>query len=225
MPSLPLLKVQIHLKRQLREQASSFPPVLTVALTGGIGSGKSLVGEYLQALGAIVVDSDQLARDVVERGSEGYDEVVSRFGDVILKDGDIDRAALARIVFDDPGARRELEAIIHPRVRARYEAIIARAGGDAIVVNQIPLLAETNGASRFDLVITIESDEQVRIDRAVARGLKEYEVRKRLSSQASEADRRKIAHIVIENDGTKEELLSKVERIWEEEILPRRVEA
>lgn len=225
MPSLPLLKVQIHLKRQLREQASSFRPVLTVALTGGIGSGKSLVGEYLQALGAIVVDSDQLARDVVERGSEGYDEVVSRFGDVILKDGDIDRAALARIVFDDPGARRELEAIIHPRVRARYEAIIARAGGDAIVVNQIPLLAETNGASRFDLVITIESDEQVRIDRAVARGLKEYEVRKRLSSQASEADRRKIAHIVIENDGTKEELLSKVERIWEEEILPRRVEA
>ena len=199
--------------------------MLTVALTGGIGSGKSLVGEYLQALGAIVVDSDQLARDVIERGSEGYDEVVSRFGDVILKDGEIDRAALARIVFDDPGARRELEAIIHPRVRARYEAIIARAGGDAIVVNQIPLLAETNGAARFDLVITIESEEQVRIDRAVARGLKEYEVRKRLSSQASEADRRKIAHIVIENDGTKEELLSKVEKIWEEEILPRRVGA
>lgn len=225
MPSLPLLKAQNHLKRQLREQASSFPPVLTVALTGGIGSGKSLVGEYLQALGAIVVDSDQLARDVIERGSEGYDEVVSRFGDVILKDGEIDRAALARIVFDDPGARRELEAIIHPRVRARYEAIIARAGGDAIVVNQIPLLAETNGASRFDLVITIESEEQVRIDRAVARGLKEYEVRKRLSSQASEADRRKIAHIVIENDGSKEELLSKVEKIWEEEILPRRVGA
>ena len=199
--------------------------MLTVALTGGIGSGKSLVGEYLQALGAIVVDSDQLAREVIERGSEGYDEVVSRFGDVILKDGEIDRAALARIVFDDPGARRELEAIIHPRVRARYEAIIARAGGDAIVVNQIPLLAETNGAARFDLVITIESEEQVRIDRAVARGLKEYEVRKRLSSQASEADRRKIAHIVIENDGTKEELLSKVEKIWEEEILPRRVGA
>ena len=199
--------------------------MLTVALTGGIGSGKSLVGEYLQALGAIVVDSDQLAREAIERGSEGYDEVVSRFGDVILKDGEIDRAALARIVFDDPGARRELEAIIHPRVRARYEAIIARAGGDAIVVNQIPLLAETNGAARFDLVITIESEEQVRIDRAVARGLKEYEVRKRLSSQASEADRRKIAHIVIENDGTKEELLSKVEKIWEEEILPRRVGA
>ena len=199
--------------------------MLTVALTGWIGSGKSLVGEYLQALGAIVVDADQLAREAIERGSEGYDEVVSRFGDVILKDGEIDRAALARIVFDDPGARRELEAIIHPRVRARYEAIIARAGGDAIVVNQIPLLAETNGASRFDLVITIESEEQVRIDRAVARGLKEYEVRKRLSSQASEADRRKIAHIVIENDGSKEELLSKVEKIWEEEILPRRAGA
>jgi dephospho-CoA kinase len=222
MPLLPLLKAQSHPKRQPREQASSFPPVLTVALTGGIGSGKSLVGEYLQALGAIVVDSDQLARDVIERGSEGFDQVVSRFGDAILKDGEIDRGALARIVFDDPSARRDLEAIIHPRVRAKYESMIARASSDAIVVNQIPLLAETNGASRFDLVITIESKEQTRIDRAVARGLKEYEVRKRLSSQASETDRRKIAHIVIENDGTKEELLSKVERIWEEEILPRR---
>lgn len=223
MPSLPLPKVQNHLKRQAQEQASSFPPVLTVALTGGIGSGKSLVGEYLQALGAIVVDSDQLAREVIERGSEGYDLVVARFGDSILKDGEIDRGALAAIVFDDPSARRDLEAIIHPRVRARSESVIARAGSDAVVVNQIPLLAETNGASRFDLVITIESEEKTRIARAVARGLKEYEVRKRLSSQASEADRRKIAHIVIENDGSKEELLSKVERIWEEEILPRRV--
>jgi dephospho-CoA kinase len=199
--------------------------VLTVALTGGIGSGKSLVGEYLAALGAIVVDSDQLAREVIERGSEGYDQVVSRFGDTILKDGEIDRSALARIVFDDPLARRDLEAIIHPRVKARSEAIIAHASSDAIIVNQIPLLVETNGAARFDLVITIESAEATRIARAVARGLKEYEVRKRLSSQASEADRRKIAHIVIENDGSKEELLSKVERIWEEEILPRRVGA
>lgn len=196
--------------------------MLTVALTGGIGSGKSLVGEYLHALGAIVIDSDQLARDVIERGSEGYDEVVARFGDQVLKDGDIDRAALGRIVFSDESARRDLEAIVHPRVRARSESIIHRAGVDAVVVNQIPLLFETAGAERFDLVITIESSEDLRIKRAMGRGLKEYEVRKRIASQASDEDRRSIADIVITNDGSKEELLSQVEKVWEEQILPRR---
>lgn len=198
--------------------------MLTVALTGGIGSGKSLVGEFLEALGAVVVDSDQLARDVIERGSDGYDAVVSRFGDVVLKDGAIDRQALAQIVFSDQDARRDLEAIIHPRVRARYESIVERAGADAVIVNQIPLLYETNGANRFDLVISVEADERVRIERAVSRGLKEYEVRKRLESQATDEQRREIADIVLENNGSKEELLSHVERIWEEEILPRRVE-
>jgi dephospho-CoA kinase len=197
--------------------------VLTVALTGGIGSGKSLVGAYLEALGAVVVDSDQLARDVVERGSEGYDEVVSRFGDAILKNGEIDRAALARIVFDDEDARRDLETIIHPRVRAQADYIFSHAPSDAIVVNQIPLLFETKGADRFDIVITVEANENLRIERAVARGLKEYEVRKRIASQATEDDRRSIADIVIVNDGSKEELLSTVERIWSEEILPKRV--
>lgn len=222
MPLLPLLKAQSHPKRQPREQASSFPPVLTVALTGGIGSGKSLVGEYLHALGALVIDSDQLARDVIERGSEGYDEVVARFGDQVLKDGEIDRAALGQIVFSDEKARRDLEAIVHPRVRARSESIINRAGVDAVVVNQIPLLFETAGADRFDLVITIESDEELRIKRAMARGLKEYEVRKRIASQASDEQRRSISDIVITNNGSKEELLSQVEKVWEGQILPRR---
>lgn len=196
--------------------------MLTVALTGGIGSGKSLVGEYLHALGALVIDSDQLARDVIERGSEGYDEVVARFGDQVLKDGEIDRAALGQIVFSDEKARRDLEAIVHPRVRARSESIINRAGVDAVVVNQIPLLFETAGADRFDLVITIESDEELRIKRAMARGLKEYEVRKRIASQASDEQRRSISDIVITNNGSKEELLSQVEKVWEGQILPRR---
>lgn len=196
--------------------------MLTVALTGGIGSGKSLVGEYLQAFGALVVDSDQLAREVIERGTEGFDLVVARFGDAILKDGEIDRNALARIVFDDPSERTALEAIIHPKVRERYESIIATASADAVVVNQIPLLAETAGAKRFDLIVTIEADEQLRIERAVARGLKEYEVRKRIATQASDEDRRKIADLVITNNGSKEELLTAVESFWEKEIVPRR---
>lgn len=212
------------LRRQPREQASSFLPVLTVALTGGIGSGKSLVGEHLQALGAVVVDSDQLSRDVIERGSDGYDAVIAHFGDGILSDGEIDRAELARIVFSDPEQRRALEAIIHPRVRSRFESIVAKAGADAVVVNQIPLLVETDGAKRFDMVITVEADQDLRIRRAVARGLKEYEVRKRMATQATEAQRRAIADHVIVNDGTKEELLAQVERLWESELDPRRAE-
>ncbi len=196
--------------------------MLTVALTGGIGSGKSLVGEYLEALGAIVVDSDQLSREVIERGSEGFDSVVAHFGDSILKDGAVDRSALARIIFDNPEDRKSLEAIIHPRVRARFESIVANAGEGSVIVNQIPLLVETDGAGRFDLVVTVEADEELRIRRAVGRGLKEYEVRKRIDSQANDDQRRAIADFVIINNGTKEELLSQVERLWEEVILPRR---
>jgi dephospho-CoA kinase len=196
--------------------------VLTVALTGGIGSGKSLVGEYLEALGAIVVDSDQLSREVIERGSEGFDSVVAHFGDSILKDGAVDRSALARIIFDNPEDRKSLEAIIHPRVRARFESIVANAGEGSVIVNQIPLLVETDGAGRFDLVVTVEADEELRLRRAVGRGLKEYEVRKRIDSQANDDQRRAIADFVIINNGTKEELLSQVERLWEEVILPRR---
>jgi dephospho-CoA kinase len=195
--------------------------VLTVALTGGIGSGKSLVGEYFEALGAIVIDSDQLARDVIERGSDGFDQVIDRFGDGILKDGEIDRAALARVVFTDADARRDLEEIIHPRVRAHSEEIVTRAGTNAIVINQIPLLFETKGADRFDLVITIEASEELRIERAITRGLKEYEVRQRMANQASEEDRRSIADIVIVNDGSAAELLTEVERVWNEVLLPR----
>ena len=197
--------------------------MLTVALTGGIGSGKSLVGEYLQALGALVVDSDQLAREVIERGTEGFDLVVARFGDSILKDGEIDRESLARIVFDEPSKRLALEEIIHPRVRDRYQAILATADASSVVVNQIPLLVETDGAKRFDLIVTIEADERLRIERAIARGLKEYQVRKRIASQASDEDRRRIADVVITNNGSKEELLSAVEDLWEKEIVPRRV--
>ncbi|MFM7462628.1 MAG: dephospho-CoA kinase [Actinomycetota bacterium] len=195
--------------------------MLTVAVTGGIGSGKSLVGDYLEALGAIVIDSDQLARAVIERGTPGFDEVVSRFGDKVLRDGLIDRVALGEIVFADPVARKDLEAIIHPRVRAETEAVIGSAPEGSVVVNQIPLLVETNGASRFDYVITVEAPEEMRIARLKERGMKEYDARKRMSAQASTAEREAVADLVLDNSGSKEELLRQVERAWNEELKPR----
>lgn len=195
--------------------------MLRVALTGGIGSGKSLVGEYLEHLGAIVFDSDQLARDVVERGTPGFDAVVKRFGDGILTEGQINRAKLAEVIFSDSAARADLEGIIHPRVKEMSDRIIARSPEGAVVVNQIPLLFETKGAARFDLVITVESDDAIRRHRLRERGLKDYEIDKRISAQATREQRQGIAHFCLENNGTKEELLSAVERLWENELAPR----
>lgn len=194
--------------------------MFSVALTGGIGAGKSTVAEIFEELGALVIDSDLLAREVLERGSPGYDLVVARFGDAILRDGEIDRSALAAIVFSDPTARKELEAIIHPMVRERAEKIASRAG-DRIVINQIPLLFETSGAKRFDYVITVESDESVRRSRLRERGLKDYEIDKRFAAQASDSQRASISNVVISNNGSIDDLTRKVESIWERELLPR----
>ncbi len=195
--------------------------MLRVALTGGIGSGKSLVGEYLEQLGAIVFDSDQLARDVVERGTPGFDAIVKRFGDGVLTDGQINRAKLAELIFNDKSARADLEGIIHPRVKELSDRIIANAPEGSVVVNQIPILFETNGASRFDLVITVESENALRFQRLRERGMKDYEIEKRMAAQASTEQRRGIAHFCLENNGTKEDLLSAVERLWENELAPR----
>jgi dephospho-CoA kinase len=195
--------------------------VLVVAVTGGIGSGKSLVGEIFRELGAIVFDSDHLARLVVERGSEGFNQVVAHFGDEVLKDGQLDRAALAQIVFKDPLALKDLEAIIHPKVKALGDEIIKNAPKGSVVVNEIPLLAESGGKDRFDYIIAVESSEDLRIKRLAERGLKEYEARKRIAAQASDQERRAISHSVIENNGSREELIAQVERIWQEEITPR----
>jgi dephospho-CoA kinase len=195
--------------------------VLVVAVTGGIGSGKSLVGEIFRELGAIVFDSDHLARLVVERGSEGFNQIVAHFGDEVLKDGQLDRAALAQIVFKDPLALKDLEAIIHPKVRALGDEIIKNAPKGSVVVNEIPLLAESGGKDRFDYIIAVESSEDLRIKRLAERGLKEYEARKRIAAQASDQERRAISHSVIENNGSREELIAQVERIWQEEITPR----
>jgi dephospho-CoA kinase len=195
--------------------------MLSIALTGGIGSGKSLAGEFFQELGAVVIDSDQLAREVIERGTEGFDEVLSRFGDEILNGGEIDRSKLAEIVFKDERARRDLEEIIHPKVREAALKIAARVPSDGVVINQIPLLFETKGAGRFDFVITVSADLEVRKARLNERGLKSYEIERRISAQATDSQRESIANFIIRNNGSVEELERAVAELWEREILPR----
>ena len=192
-----------------------------VGLTGGIGSGKSLAAQFFSQLGAIVIDADQLARSVIERGSEGFDEVLLRFGDTVLKNGDIDRIALGQIVFDNPQAKKDLEEIIHPRIRVEFEEAVASLNPGQIMVYEIPLLVETNAADRFDFVITVESAADVRKQRLRARGMFHSDIEKRMASQATEEKRRAIADCVLTNDGSEDELLRQVENVWESTILPR----
>ena len=198
--------------------------MLKVALTGGIGSGKSTVADFLDELGAYVIDSDQLARDVVERGTPGYEAVLAAFGDGILTDGEIDRAKLAEIVFKDAAARATLESIIHPLVRDAAEKMVKSLPADAVVINQIPLLVETDGAKRFDFVITVSADEDIRRRRLIERGMKEYEITKRLAAQVNDAAREAIANSVIRNNGSIDELRQVVEELWRLELLPRSTE-
>ena len=198
--------------------------MLKVALTGGIGSGKSTVADFLDELGAYVIDSDQLARDVVERGTPGYEAVLAAFGDGILANGEIDRAKLAEIVFKDATARATLESIIHPLVRDAAEKMVKSLPADAVVINQIPLLAETDGAKRFDFVITVSADEDIRRRRLIERGMKDYEITKRLAAQVNDAAREAIAHSVIRNNGSIDELRHVVEELWRLELLPRSTE-
>jgi dephospho-CoA kinase len=192
-----------------------------VGLTGGIGSGKSLAVQFFSQLGALVIDADQLARSVIERGSEGFDEVLLRFGDTVLKNGDIDRVALGQIVFENPEAKKDLEEIIHPRIRAEFEEAVGSLNPGQIMVYEIPLLVETNAADRFDFVITVESDAELRKQRLRARGMFHSDIEKRMASQATEEQRRAIADCVLTNDGSEDELLRQVENVWESTILPR----
>jgi dephospho-CoA kinase len=195
--------------------------VLRVALTGGIGSGKSLVGEILEELGALVIDSDQLAREVVERGSPGYEEVVTAFGDSILSEGQIDRSKLAAVVFKESDLRKKLESIIHPLVREAAEKLAKKLPSGAILINQIPLLVESDGAKRFDYVVTVSADEEIRRERLRLRGLKDYEITQRIAAQVSDSQREKIANYIIRNDGSIDELTRAVEALMANELLPR----
>ena len=195
--------------------------MLRVALTGGIGSGKSLVGEILEELGALVIDSDQLAREVIERGSPGYEEVVNAFGDSILSEGQIDRSKLAAVVFNETDLRKKLESIIHPLVREAAEKLAKKLPSGAILINQIPLLVESDGAKRFDYVVTVSADEEIRRERLRLRGLKDYEITQRIAAQVSDSQREKIANYIIRNDGSIDELTRAVEALMANELLPR----
>jgi dephospho-CoA kinase len=197
--------------------------VLRIGLTGGIGSGKSTVAALLAERGAVVVDADRIAREVVEPGTPGLAAVVEAFGEgVRTADGALDRPALAAVVFADPEQRRRLDAIVHPLVRARAAEQIAALPGDAVVVQDVPLLVETGQASSYDLVLVVEAAEDRRVPRLVARGLAEDDARARIAAQASDDQRRAVADVVLRNDGTPEQLRAQVDRFWAERVEPAR---
>ena len=186
-----------------------------IGLTGGIGCGKSLAAQYFAELGALVIDADQLARAAIERGTDGFDEVVALFGDSILKDGNIDRRALGELIFRDPAAKKQLESIIHPFVRREFEEAVASLKGEQVLVYEIPLLVETGAHERFDVVITVESEMENRVARLRGRGMHTSEIEGRVAAQATREQRIEVADFLIENDGSEDELLRQVENIWD----------
>ncbi|MCC6495736.1 MAG: dephospho-CoA kinase [Propionibacteriaceae bacterium] len=187
-----------------------------IGLTGGIGSGKSSVAELLRERGAVVIDSDVLAREVVAPGTPGLAAVVERFGDGVLReDGTLDRGALGAVVFGDPAARRDLEAIIHPAVRARAAALAAAAPAGSVVVQMIPLLVETGQQAAFDLVVVVDVDPAVQVERIRRRdGLDESAALARIRAQADRETRLAAADVVLHNNGSLAELREEVDRFW-----------
>lgn len=190
--------------------------MLRVGLTGGIGSGKSTIGKLLAERGALVIDSDRLARDVVAPGTPGLSSVVQRFGgEALTVTGELDRRAMAERVFGDAAARADLEAIIHPLVRARAAELEAAAGPGALVVHDIPLLVETGQAERFDVVIVVDVPCDVQLDRLTRlRGMSPEEAKARIGAQASRTERLAAADIVVDNSVSLEELSAVVDSIW-----------
>ena len=193
---------------------------MRIAVTGGIGSGKSAVASRLAARGAVVVDADLIAREVVEPGTAGLSAVVAEFGPGVLSpEGSLDRAALAAIVFTDPERRAALEAIVHPLVGRRSAELLAAAPEGSVVVYDVPLFAESAGgalgrASEFDSVVVVEAPLETRVTRLVARGLAEADARARIAAQATDEQRRAVADHVVLNDGDLDALDTAVERLW-----------
>jgi dephospho-CoA kinase len=196
--------------------------VLRIGLTGGIGSGKSTVSALLVQRGAVLVDADLIAREVVQPGTPGLAAVVEAFGPgVLAADGSLDRPALAAIVFADPDARRRLDGIVHPLVRARAAELIAAAPPDAVVVQDVPLLVETGQSASYDLVLVVEADQETRVARLVERGLTEADARARIAAQATDEQRRAVADVVLDNSGSREQLAAQVDRFWAEHVAPK----
>jgi dephospho-CoA kinase len=188
--------------------------MLRVGLSGGIGSGKSTVARALARRGAIVIDADAIAREVVEPGESGLAAVVERFGPEVLDaEGRLDRPKLAALVFDDAPARADLNAIVHPRVALETARRTAAAPSDAIVVIDVPLLVEA-ARSGYDVVVIVEAPEPVRLERLTARGMTPDDARRRMAAQASDADRRKVADVILDNAGSEEDLEHQIDALW-----------
>jgi dephospho-CoA kinase len=189
-----------------------------VGLTGGIASGKSTVAELLVQLGAVLIDGDALAREVVARGTPGLAQVIEEFGEELLTaEGDLDRAALGRIVFADEASRRRLEEITHPLIFKRYAELEAAAPPDAVVVHDIPLLAESGRADTFDEVIVVDVPAELQVERMMRdRGWSREDAESRIAAQATREDRLAIATYVIDNSGSLEELRARVEEVYAE---------
>lgn len=192
--------------------------MLKVGLTGGIGAGKSEVSRLLAGYGAIVVDADRIAREVVEPGTPGLAAVVAAFGESVLTaEGTLDRPKLGSIVFADPAKLRTLNAIVHPLVGARSAELEAAAGADAIVVHDVPLLTENGLAPLYDLVVVVDATPGTQLARLTAlRGMAEEEARARMATQATREQRLAVATLVIDNDGPLEALELQVRKVWDE---------
>ncbi len=198
--------------------------MLLVGLTGGIGAGKSTVAEMLARRGAVVVDADAVARDVVEPGQPAFDAVVARFGaDLVGPDGRLDRAKLGERVFTDPDARRDLEDLTHPAINAEFLRRVGEAPADAIVVLDVPLLVESATASTrgYQAVVVVEAPRQVRLARLEERGVARADAEARMAAQATDGDRRAVATWVLDNGSDREHLERQVERVWAELVQRR----
>lgn len=195
--------------------------MIVVAVTGGIGSGKSTVSAVLRERGAVVADSDQLAREVVAPGTPGLAAITAAFGSSMLTpDGTLNRAALAGVVFADPAARRRLEQITHPAVRGRFEEIRRAAPAEAVVVNDLPLLTTMAVAATFHLVIGVRADAEVRVERLVGRGLPESDARARIGAQLTDAQRAPLCDVVLTNHGDRAALAAAVDELWRDRLVP-----
>ncbi|WP_331460648.1 dephospho-CoA kinase [Arthrobacter sp. zg-Y750] len=196
--------------------------MLKVGLTGGIAAGKSLVARTLTECGAVLIDADALAREVVEPGTAGLAAVVDAFGpQVLAADGSLDRPALAAVVFGDEKRRAVLNGIIHPLVRARAAELAAQAPEDGILVQDIPLLVETGQAGNFDFVLVVEAPEDVRLERMVRdRGMAPEAARARIAAQATAEERAAAADVVLHNTGGPDELVAAVRALWDTRLVP-----
>ena len=197
--------------------------MILIALTGGIGSGKSRAAAILEEFGAHSISADTLAREVLERGEDGYNEVVAHFGDAILSEGQIDRKKLAEIVFNDSKQLEVLESITHPLIRAKFVSETRGLPENSVVVYEIPLLAESISRQKqldFDHVIVLESETETRVARLIERGLSAKEAQLRIAKQYSDAQRKEIATHLIKNEGSLEELINALSQWWSKFISP-----